>query len=490
MKLEDIIHHNIAIKLQTLKTDQELVTQIQTQLNLFGFYPGKTWLDGDYGKRTDEALTQFCRQYSLSSKTKDRFDSDFAQQLLFPSSKPSPKPDYQTPYQKFLKDAAAGIPDEPALLYKGIATSPYKKQINDYPRRLLQKPDGKNIVSLAQNIANFQSYPLIGQLPEIDEEGLQFLHPDITEACICVAVFVERQLKVRWLGRNALANDEFWSSTKIIPLIQLVTRLNSRYPRLNIDRTQIRGRDQLGNWDNFTIAQLAQDLISYEDKIASSNSLGAMFKRFSTQIENETWLKNITGNKNIIFRGRYGETPFIDQPEVVNQDTGEILLSPDPKAPQWSDNTISAYDLNRMISLLGWHYYIPYPSRLPGAQWHSLESIIRAMGRDPARLADLAIEELGLKNQIESAVILSKLGNGVTSIRKRTEAVYLALVQFTDHSSQKWGQPGKFISVSMALRGAKQLNPRDLKREAWELDARMATEVTEILRRATMGELA
>lgn len=42
----------------------------------------------------------------------------------------------------------------------------------------------------------------------------------------------------------------------------------------------------------------------------------------------------------------------------------------------------------------------------------------------------------------------------------------------------------------MALRGARALNPRNLDREVVELDARMATAVTQILDRAIKGVLA
>ena len=41
----------------------------------------------------------------------------------------------------------------------------------------------------------------------------------------------------------------------------------------------------------------------------------------------------------------------------------------------------------------------------------------------------------------------------------------------------------------MALRGGKALQPRDPNREVVELDARMATEVTEIVRRVLALEL-
>ncbi|MBE9125179.1 MULTISPECIES: hypothetical protein [unclassified Coleofasciculus] len=118
------------------------------------------------------------------------------------------------------------------------------------------------------------------------------------------------------------------------------------------------------------------------------------------------------------------------------------------------ENTITAYDLARMISMLGWHYYIPQSSRLPGVQWHSLETVIRAMGSDAARLTDLALEELDLQNKISSIVILSKLGNGVTQMRNRAEAVYVALVQFVKPNA---GGADELITFSMAIKGAKRL---------------------------------
>ena len=99
-----------------------------------------------------------------------------------------------------------------------------------------------------------------------------------------------------------------------------------------------------------------------------------------------------------------------------------------------------------------------------------------------------AIAELGLQNAIDSMVIISKLGNGATQFRNRTEAVYIALVQFVKLNLQDASQPAQQIAISMALRGAKVLEPRDLDQEVVELDAGMAAEVTEIVRRAVMKE--
>lgn len=389
-------------------------------------------------------------------------------------------------YKKFLKDAAKGTVDAPSLLYKGINTSPYKNQIKDYPARLLQKPDGETLISVPQDTTGFQAFPPVGQLPKIDQGGLNFLHDEITEACLCIGSFAEGELKTKWLGKNALNKTEFWSSSKIIPILNVVSRSNTKAPQADLDSCSIRGKDLDGNSREVSFYDAVRDILSYEKRIATSNSLAAMLKQFSKPPELESWLKSMTGNQNLIFTGRYGEEPFIPQPQLGDKTTQKGILK-GVSEQHLGENTITAYDLVRMISMLGWHYYIPQSSRLPGAQWHSLELVIRAMGSDAARLTDVALEELELQDKISSPVIISKLGNGVTQIRNRAEAVYVALVQFI--------QPGdkgvnELITFSMAIKGAKRLEPRDVKREVVELDARMATEATEIIRRVVTGELA
>lgn len=494
MKLEDIIHHDVVIKLSTLRTDSELVKQIQTQLSKLGFYPGGAWIDGAYGKRTEKAIADFCNSVQLNSMSRGEFDRIFAQKLLYQEQEPAPSPenpDSETIYQKFLKASAKGTVDEPTLLYKRIHTSPYKDQIINYPTRLMRKPDGNKMVSVSQDTEKFQPFPQVGQLPEIDDQGLNFLNKEITEACICVGSFIDGEFRTRWLGRNALNKTEFWSSTKIIPILNVVSRSNANSPKTNINACHIVGKDLAETHRDLPFYEVIKDILTYDKKIGTSNSLAAMLKQFSTPFELENWLKSMTGNNDLIFKGRYGEEPFIPQPElwsVANQETStqrRVILKGVSERHE-NDNTITAYDLARMISMLGWHHYIPQSSRFPGAQWHSLESVIRAMGSDAARLTDVALEELGLQDKITSPVIISKLGNGVTKIRNRAEAVYVALVQFVNPNSDR---ADDFITFSMALKGAKRLEPRDAKREVVELDARMATEVTEIIRRAVAGEL-
>jgi hypothetical protein len=379
-------------------------------------------------------------------------------------------------YQHFLELAQGGVEDKPVLMYQGINTSPYQDQINQYPDRLLKKPDHKNIISTIKSDQSFSSYPVVGKLPKIDENGLDFLHEDIKEACVCLGSFADDKFQTKWLGRNAFVTGEFWSTTKIIPLLNLIARTNKKTGK-DINNYAIKGVNSEGNEVKFSFTDLAQDVISYEQKIASSNSLGAMFKRFIPQIELEQWVKSITGNQDIVFRGRYGENPFIDQPYLIDSQTEEIIFSPDPENPRWACNEISAYDLTRLISMVGWHNYLPQNSRFPEITSPSIETLIKILGNDPARLTDLAIQSLGLENDLDSVVIISKEGDGATGTRSRTEAVYVALINLIDRRFQ----PAKQLTISLAMRGGIALNPRNLDQEVVNLDARMATEITKLL---------
>jgi hypothetical protein len=66
----------------------------------------------------------------------------------------------------------------------------------------------------------------------------------------------------------------------------------------------------------------------------------------------------------------------------------------------------------------------------------------------------------------------------------------VALVHCIDSRPKALGKPAKLFTFTMALRGAKALQPRDPNREVVELDARMATEVTKIVQRVLELDLA
>lgn len=95
MKLEDIVNKNQVIDLDTLKTDEELVEQIQTQLSTLLLYPSSS-IDGLYAKLTEQALIEFCDALHLNSMAAGKFGKTFAEKLLHTK---------ELPENKFLSDA-------------------------------------------------------------------------------------------------------------------------------------------------------------------------------------------------------------------------------------------------------------------------------------------------------------------------------------------------------------------------------------------------
>ncbi|ABG50250.1 hypothetical protein Tery_0837 [Trichodesmium erythraeum IMS101] len=374
--------------------------------------------------------------------------------------------DRETNYNDFLKAEAGFNSYKLAILDKGIQNSPYQNQVENYPEHL------KMLSSLATPRA--KAFPHVGELPEIDEQALSFIHPDIKEACICLGGNAGGLFKSRWLGRNSLDKCQYWSSTKVIAILNIICSLSSL--NNDINTCQIRGDGK-----NIDFNEAVEDVITYAEKVGSSNALSAMFKCFQTYVGLESWLKEITGNNHTEFQGLYGEEPFIISPEIVQDN--QVLLSAvsEIKKPedQTGENVVTAYDLTRIMSMVGWYYHLPEPAKLPGMSWKNLQPLIRNTGKDSARYVDVALEKLGIQNSIKYPVILSKLGFGYTKSRKRTELTYTCFTQFEYQEKVK--------SIAMTLRGAKALG--DCDREAVEIDARMAAEVTEIIRLLVTDEL-
>ena len=383
--------------------------------------------------------------------------------------------DREKVYNDFLKAEAGFNSNKLAFLDKGINNSPYQNQVENYPEylKILPSLDVPILPSLTLP-KGAEVFPNVGELPDIDEEALSFLHPDIKEACICIAGSVDGHFKSHWLGRNALDKCQYWSCTKIIPILNVICSLNT-----DINTCQIRGDGK-----NIDFNEAVEDVMTYAEKIGSSNALGAMFKCFQTYVDLESWLKEITGNNHTEFQGLYGEEPFIISPEIV--ENNQVLLSAvsesKKREDQTGENTVTAYDLTRIMSMVGWYYHLPETAKLPtplaplpgedGGGWENLQPFICNLGKDTGRYVDVALEKLGIQNSIKSPVILSKIGFGYSSSRKRTELTYTCFTQFEYN--------GEVKSIAMTLRGAKALG--DFEQEAVEIDARMAAEVTEIFR--------
>ncbi|TYQ30281.1 peptidoglycan-binding domain-containing protein [Pseudanabaena sp. UWO310] len=499
-----------------VKLSFEELTKAQTYLQQLGLYDGE--IDGIYGKLSEAAFVQFANALSIDTildANSQAITNNLLQMPAVVRYLLEIMGNGDRLWQKFINSQnicvnmgqvdsnLLGFLDrgvngcvagsKRSLPNRSFAPSPLLKDIALYPDRLASLPDGVNVVSYgevamlakSQVRVRFRPYPALDQVPNIENIGLEFLHSSIQQACICIGSIVNGQMLTRWIGLNPLANVQFWSSTKILPLLYTLCAANQAQPNQAIANCAI--ADVQGKITPRTYAELAQRICNYDESNGiTSNALAAMFKQFTNPITLQNWLIQITGNKKLSFQGRYGEVPYIDQP-TLRDTSGQVVLS-GVKDPHRGDNLISAYDLTRIVSQIAWHRHIPPTNRLPAAQWHSLSTLINAMGQDTARYVDAAIAALGLTYFIGEPVVFSKMGFGYSDQRRQTELTYTASIQFVDRLAQSHDLPlPKLRSVNMTLRAV--LNLQDPVRESLEIDARMATTVAEILRRIVTEEL-
>ncbi len=484
------IKDSLTVPFERWKGCARLLRDIQVILTDFRLYPG-TPIDGRYSWQTQQALEQFCAFYGLNAMAVGAFDAKFAWSLINASSVDfilANSKDRQKIFNDYLAQEAGFDAAGLAFLDRGYETSAYAGDIPKFPDRLTQKPDGTRVVSLGASavqagtnaVVTFNLYPARGEKPPIDGIGLDFLHPDILQACVCVGSFVDGMIRARWFGRDALKPAQLWSTTKFLPLLNVVCRANAADANALVKDCLICPTDTKNGYGFY---DLAAGLVNYHSPLGSSNAIAATFKQFSTPGELEAWVQRITGNYSTQFQGRYGEPPTIELPDLWSQPFGKALLKP-PRPSHSGNNLLSTYDLTRFISLLGWHNHLAPGAQLP-ARWSNLETVVRAMALDTARYVDVAIDKLGLASAIAAPVILSKLGFGRSEARDRTELAYVAFVQFLDQRVKN--KPAILRTVSLALLGASAKG--DANEEARQLDARMAAEVTELLRQVVAQEL-
>ena len=386
----------------------------------------------------------------------------------------------QAVFEQFMQQEAGFDAEKLAFLDRTITRSPYRSQIADYAVRL-QTPEGE--ASIQQN-GSYLPYPERGDIPLI-QKGLDFMSPNILSGCVCLSTVRDARLQSWWIGREALAPRQMWSSTKFVPVLNTIARANRLAPTANIDRCRIR---RAGGSGGFPFHSLAKSIMTYDSRVATSNALAAMFKRFETPAQLEKWMQALTGNEALVFQGRYGELAFIQNPELWDPKTKNLLLK-SPVQQQWGENLVSTYDLTRLVTMAGWHWRLPPRSRILDLQAHSLDSLIRAMGEDTARYVDVALEKLGLSHWVKSPVVISKCGFGRSDRRDRTELTYCALVQFSLPIQSASDPTAAYQHYSLGLTLIAAQNVGDADQEARYVDALVAAEVTELLRRVVMQEL-
>ncbi len=389
----------------------------------------------------------------------------------------------QATFQSLHRQEAGFNAEKLAFLDRGIQRSPFRNKLSQYAPQLQSVPQLS--AAVATPLTKPVAYPSRGDLLFPTEGALDFLSSDILSACVCLSTLQKGELQTRWLGKDALSDRQLWSATKFVPLLNVTARANTAAPAVEIDRCQVRA---VGTQNGYSFDDLAKGIVTYDNRIATSNSLVAMFKHFETPARLEEWTRQLTGNGQLSFQGRYGEAPFIEFPQLWDPKTRQVLLQAAGEKHQ-GQNLVSTYDLTRLLTMAGWHWHLPQSAVIPGIQGHSLSSFIQAMGADTARYVDVALDTLGLTGYVRSPVIISKSGFGRSDQRDRTELTYSALVQF---SLPRQGAPDptathQQYSLSFTLIAAKATG--DANQEARYVDALMAAEVTEILRRTITNQL-
>ncbi|MBE9062789.1 S-layer homology domain-containing protein [cf. Phormidesmis sp. LEGE 11477] len=394
--------------------------------------------------------------------------------------------DRQGLFQQFIQKEAEFNAEKLAFLDRGAQSSPIRRHLSQ-ASAYLQKARSKagQAAAISSPLNNTSAYPSRGDRPAIDGTGLDFLAPEILSACVCLSTAQAGELKSRWLGREAFVNRQMWSSTKFLPLLNIIDRANGIAPSVPIGDCTVR---RAGAQSGFPFLLLASGIMSYDNRVATSNSLAAMFKRFNTPAALEKWTRQLTGNQSLDFQGRYGEIPFIEFPELWSAKDQKVLIK-SPQQAHSGQNLVSTYDLTRLITMVGGHWRLPRRAIVPNAQGHSLSSLIQAMGVDTARYIEVAFETLALTQVVRSPVIISKSGFGRSDQRDRTELTYCALAEFDlprPGSCDPTASHQRY-SIGMTLIAAQQTG--DGNQEARFVDALMATEVTEIIRRLILGKL-
>ena len=384
--------------------------------------------------------------------------------------------------------------DHLPLLDRGLAGSPFTAAVPAYARHLEQVPH--DLVPYPAASPGFGPYPPRGQAPVMLSGqdglgGLEFLSEEVVQACVAIGSFgADQPLRVRWYGRQAQnCNVQFWSATKIAAALHVLCQANRRSPMTPIGVCRIgpqhpgeagAGADGEARPGGEGFGDLFREMVSYEKDAQSpghSNAVGALFKTLVNPGEEnvQEWLRHLAGNPSLVLMGRYGTPSSIENGALVGPPG--VLVG--YRQPPRSRNLVSAADLVRLLTLVGWHHLLGPDQRLAGAQWTSLRTVVEGLGHDTARSLDAALEHLGLVDAVDSPVILSKLGYGAETEDPSIDALtYAAFAQFSDRRSD----PPRQRSFALALRipTAPGAGVRH--------DARMAAEVTEIVRRVFAEE--
>ncbi len=450
-----------SLAVEALAARPALVAALQRALAALGLHPDGPVIDGLVSPVLAAALRRFHRLAGLSGPPPAGIDAATAAALRgcrwlgahTATWSPAAARRRFAAEARRLGASDAHLP----LLDRGADHSPWRSELAAAP---LPPPSARPV---APGEGPFVPYPALGAAPPMAPQGLPFLGPEIGQACVCLGRRGPGGLETLWLGRDALTPLECLSSTKLVPMLNVLARLGGRLPA-EPDRAVLRpwGSTAL----TLDLAQVLCDVVSYAGSIGSSNALAALLNQLEE--ERASWIHGCTGGPPVVFGGRYGESPPIAWPQLRRASDDALLLP--FGAPAVAGNAVSVYDLSRLISLLGWHRLLGPGQRLRGLTTAGARLAARALVGDPARYLDAAFASLGLVRRVEAPLILSKLGYGDSAL------VYCAFLHVRDHPDGA-SAAGVERSLALTLRVPKGKG----EREAVRADLAMAEGVATLL---------
>jgi peptidoglycan hydrolase-like protein with peptidoglycan-binding domain len=482
--LEAFASSSNSLNMTDLNKQPLLCLAVQRKLRGLGLYPGGKLVDGAFGSKSQTALKELSSRIGSTVSNILQLEPITARKLLDTPQISSVLEEAKNSktvlanFNTFQKNVKA---DDSKLgfLDMGAQFSPFKKSVHQHAD-FLTATKAAGIKTSTPTSLSFSLYPDIGY-PPFNFIKLEFLDSAITEACICIGLFNGSALSSSWLGRKETTPVECLSATKIIPILNVLCQIGSgisSLPQVLI----LKGieEDDLGNSIGEVRSELSAmfiDICSYREGVPLSNSRSATLNKF--EAARPEWIRKQTGNPEAIkFNGSYGgnKSKSLASPKIFNGSSNATILN--SKSTVFGGNSISVYDLTRLMSLVGWHQLLSDNQQLPGISDRGIEQIVTALGTDTARYVDTAFSTLGLENVISSLIVLSKMGYGNSAL------IYTTFVQFIDKQD-----PNKPMlrTFSMTLRAKKTSTEDDSldvrNKDAVRVDTAIATAVTEIIRR-------
>ncbi|MFM7266636.1 MAG: peptidoglycan-binding domain-containing protein, partial [Cyanobium sp.] len=283
---------------EALAARPALVAALQRALAALGLHPDGPAIDGVASPALALALRRFHRLARLPAPAPTGIDAATAAALQrcrwLPAHTAAWTP--AAARRRFAAEARrlrasdAHLP----LLDRGAEHSPWREALAATP---LPSPAARPV---APGPGPFAPYPSLGAAPPIACEGLPALGPQIGQACICVGRHGSQGLETLWLGRDALTPLECLSSTKLVPMLNVVARLGKRLPA-EPDGAVLRpwGSAAIG----LDLAQVLCEVVSYAGSLGSSNALAALLNQLEG--ERQAWIRGCTGGPPLVFGGRY-----------------------------------------------------------------------------------------------------------------------------------------------------------------------------------------